>query len=86
MQIVLLAFNENGEMGKFGCELMDYNETLLTPFIGHVYKAENLRGMLNIKIDEQELFARGEVGKSTIETIKSEGKLFLNGSYGLKVT
>ena len=54
-------------MGKFGCNLEDYQEKILIPFIENVKNAEELRGMVSLSIDEQELFVRGDVGKSTIE-------------------
>ena len=64
-----------GVTGKFGCEIMDYEETILAPFIENVQKAEELRGLVSLSIDEQELFARADAGKSTIEKIKSREKL-----------
>ena len=74
-----------GEMGKFGCNIMDYEEKILTPFIENVQKAEELRGLVSLLIDEQEIFARADAGKSTIEKIKSREKLPLNGSISLKI-
>ena len=64
---------------------MDYEETILAPFIENVQKAEELRGLVSLSIDEQELFARADAGKSTIEKIKSSEKLPLNGSISLKI-
>ena len=72
-------------MGKFGCNLEDYQEKILTPLIGSVQKAEELRGMVSLSIDEQELFDGADIGKSTIEKIKSRENLFLNGSNVLKI-
>ena len=74
-----------GVMGKFGCNIMDYEEKILTPFIENVQKAEELRGLVSLSIDEQEIFARADAGKSTIEKIKSREKLPLNGSVSLKI-
>ena len=74
-----------GVTGKFGCDIMDYEETILAPFIKNVQKAEELRGLVSLSIDEQELFARADAGKSTIEKIKSKEKLPLNGSFSLKI-
>jgi hypothetical protein len=74
-----------GITGKFGCNIMDYEEKILTPFIENVQKAEELRGMVSLSIDEQEIFARADAGKSTIEKIKSREKLPLNGSQSLKI-
>ena len=74
-----------GIMGKFGCNIMEYEEKILTPFIENVKKAEKLRGMVSLSIDEQEMFARADAGKSTIEKIKSREKLPLNGSQSLKI-
>ena len=74
-----------GITGKFGCNIMEYEEKILTPFIENVQKAEELRGMVSLSIDEQEIFARADAGKSTIEKIKSREKLPLNGSQSLKI-
>jgi len=74
-----------GVTGKFGCDLIDYEEKILAPFIENVQKAEELRGLVSLSIDEQELFARADAGKSTIEKIKSREKLPLNGSMSLKI-
>jgi len=75
-----------GVTGKFGCRLhFDYEETILTPFIENVQKAEELRGFVSLSIDKQELFARADAGKSTIEKIKSREKLPLNGSMSLNI-
>ena len=64
---------------------MDYEEKILAPFIENVQKAEELRGLVSLSIYEQELFARADAGKSTIEKIKSREKLPLNGSMSLKI-
>ena len=72
-------------MGKFGCDIDDFSETILTPLIGRIVIAEELKGMVSLSIDEQELFARAELDKSTIAKIKSREKLFFDGSIVLKI-
>ena len=82
-----------GVTGKFGCNLFDYEETILAPFIENVQKAEELRGLVSLSIHKpgpslvilEELFARADAGKSTIEKIKSRENLPLNGSMRLHI-
>ena len=73
-------------MIKLGCDINDYEETLLIPLMNHIQIAEEeLSGEVRISIDEQKLVAYNEVGKSTIEKIKSREKLALNGSVDLEI-
>jgi len=72
-------------MIKLGCDINDYEETLLIPLMNHIQIAEELRGEVTILIDEQKLVVYNEVGKSTIEKIKSREKLALNGSVDLAI-
>ena len=83
---IFLAFDEEGgEVGKFGCDIDDFSETLLTPLMDRILKAEELKGMVSLSIEEQEIFARAELDKSTIAKMKSREKLFLDGSIVLKI-
>ena len=83
---IFLAFDEEGgEMGKFGCDIDDFSETLLTPLMGRILKAEELKGMVSLSIEEQEIFARAELDKSTIAKMKSREKLLMDGSIVLKI-
>ena len=72
-------------MGKFGCEIDDFSETLLTHLMGRILIAEELKGMVSLSMDEQELFTRAELDKSTIAKIKSREKIFFDGSIVLKI-
>ena len=86
MNFAVYDENQNGvRMGKYGCNLMDYEEKILTPLIENIQKAEELNGYVVLSIDEQEIFARADAGKSTVEKIKSREKLPLNGSQSLKI-
>ena len=77
---------DDGEhMAKLGCDLNDYEETLLIPLMNHIEIAEEVRGVLRILIDEQKLDVHNNVGKSTIEKIISGEKLALNGSIDLEI-
>ena len=72
-------------MIKLGCDINDYEETLLIPIMNHIQIAEELRGDVTILIDEQKLRVYTKVGKSTIEKINSGEKLALNGSVDLEI-
>ena len=72
-------------MMKLGCDINDYEETLLIPIMNHIQIAEKLRGDVTILIDEQKLRVYNKVGKSTIEKINSGEKLALNGSVALEI-
>jgi len=78
--------DDGHEMAKLGCDINDYEETMLNPLMNRIQKAEDLMGKVyNLEIDEQKLVAEAKVGKPTIEKIKSREKLFLNGSVGLEI-
>ena len=72
-------------MIKLGCDINDYEETLLIPIMNHIQIAEELRADVTILIDEQKLHVYNKVGKSTIEKINSGEKLALNGSVDLEI-
>ena len=72
-------------MGKLGCDIYDYEETLLIPLMNHSQIAEEVRGDVRILIDEQKLDVYNKVGKSTIEKINSGENLALNGSVDLEI-
>ena len=77
---------DDGEsMVKLGCDINDYEETLLIPTMNHIQIAEELSGDVRILIDEQKLDIYNKVGKSTIEKINSGEKLALNGSFDLEI-
>ena len=72
-------------MVKLGCDINDYEETLLIPIMNYSQTAEELMSDVTILIDEQKLLVQNKVGKSTIEKINSGEKLALNGSVELEI-
>ena len=72
-------------MVKLGCDINDYENSLLNPLMNHIKKAKELGGNAKILMDEQDIFAYGTVEKSTIEIIKSNEKLSLNGFFTLQI-
>ena len=73
-------------MVKLGCDITDYEETLLIPLMNSIPKAEeDFVGNVTILIDEQKLVAYAQGYKSTIEKIKAKEKLSLNGSVSLEI-
>ena len=73
-------------MVKLGCDINDYEETLLIPLMNSIPKAEeHFMGDVTILIDEQKLVAYAQGFKPTIEKIKTREKLSLNGSVSLEI-
>ena len=72
-------------MAKLGCDIKDYEDSLLNPLMNRIKKAEELEGEVTILIDEQNIAAYGRVDKSTIEKIMSKEKMSLNGFVILKI-